>query len=116
MQNNDLLHRPALELMLTLATSNQRWPSRAKLAAECGVTPSTFSNALNGSRGLSDEAVTALCEVVPGCTREALLLPVRARSGDVETARLVAEMKRLQTVTNHGLDDIARALRERSGG
>lgn len=116
MNNSDLLHRPALDMLLTLATSDVRWPSRARLAAACGVTPSTFSNALNGSRGLSEEAVEALCSVVPGCTREALLLPVRARSGDVETARLVAEMRRLQQVTGQGLDGIASALRERTLG
>lgn len=112
----DVLHRPALEALLALATSDVRWRSRAQLAAEAGVTPSTFSDAMSGRRNLSDEAISGLCSVLPGCTREALILPVLARPGDLETVRLVAELKRLRADTNRALDDIAGAIRERSNG
>jgi hypothetical protein len=111
--NKELLHRPALDLLLTLATSDVRWRSRSQLAAECGVVPSAFTDALKGRRGLSDDVVERMCAVVPGCTREALLVPVRARSGDIETARMTAEMRRLRDEVNRSLDDIAATLRER---
>jgi hypothetical protein len=111
----ELLHRPALELLLTLATSNVRWPSRAKLASDCGVVPSTFTDALKGreGRGLSDDVAAKLCSVVPGCTREALLVPVRARSGDIETLRMKGSIDRMRADVNQGLDEIVTALRER---
>lgn len=118
MDNSELLHRPALEMLLTLATSDVRWRSRAQLASDCGITPSTFSNALNPKteRGLSEAAIEALCREVPGCTRDALVLPVRARRGDLETARLLAEIKRKREADARWGDEILRALRERNGG
>lgn len=112
----DILHRPALAALLTLATSDERWPSRSKLAADAGIVPSILSDALNPerNRGLSDAAIDSLCGVLPGCTREALILPVMARPGDVETVRLVAELRALRSDVNYRVDEVARAIRERN--
>ncbi len=112
----ELLHRPALDALLTLATSDRRWRSRNQIASEASITPSTLSDALSGrqGRGLSDEALASLCDVL-GIDRDALVLPVLARSGDIETARLVAEVKRLREQVLQGTDVIFRALTERQG-
>lgn len=107
-----LLHHVALDVLLAEATSHRRWRSRAELASECGFSPATFTHATKGNRGLSDMNLDALLDVT-GWPREALVLPVRARSGDLETARLLAEVKRLREYVVRGTDKIADAIRQR---
>lgn len=96
----DVLHRPALEAVLHLATSPNRWRSASQLASDCGFTPSTFSNALSGRRGLSPEARASLCEVL-GISPDALTVPWVARPGDLRTS--VIE-RRLLDVSNELAD------------
>lgn len=108
----DLLHRPALAALLDEATTPQKWMSRRELARDCGFAPATFSMALKGERSLSEPALNALLEQT-GWPRDALIIPERARPGDLETARLTGELKRLREQMLRGTDEIARAIRER---
>lgn len=110
--DKELLHRPTLEALLTLATSDVRWRSRGQLASDAGVTPATLSHALSGRRGLSDAAVQGLCSVIPGCTREALTVPWVARPGDLRTTDIE---KRLRGVQDE-LTAMHRALRDYHNG
>ena len=108
----------SLDALLTEATSPQRWRSRNHLAAECGFSPTALSLAVTGKRDLSDATLDALIEQT-GWRREALVVPVIARPGDLETRRLVAELKRLREDVSaavlSGTDEVARAITARNG-
>lgn len=108
----DILHRPALAALLDEATTHQRWRSRNAMASECGFSPSTLSLALSGQRPLPDHALESLIDCT-GWPREAVMVPAVARRGDLETARLLLEVKRLREQVLRGTDDIAEAIRER---
>lgn len=109
---SDLLHHQALDVMLTEATRPARWRSRNDLASQCGIHPTSLSLAASGKRSLSPDSLAALIDCT-GWPQDALLLPARARAGDLETARLTAELRRLRDDVNRRTDDIAAAIRER---
>lgn len=116
MQTTEFLHRPALAAAVALATSPMRWASQSQLCGDAGITPSTLSMALKGDRGLSEAAVTALLSVMPDeVTRDAFILPVRARPGDLETQRIVAELRRKQDEDAEFYRAVLAALNERKG-
>lgn len=106
--DKELLHRPALQAILTLATSEVRWPSRASLASECGFAPATFSHALRGDRGLSDEALDSMSQVMGIDARAALVLPWVAQPGDLRTEVLSSRLRSVQDE----LTDLHRAFRD----
>ena len=71
---------------------------------------------------MSDETVDALCRELsagtktpPEVFRDALIVPVLARPGDLETVRLAAELKRLREDLNERVDEIAMAIAARKG-
>lgn len=108
--DQEALHREALEALLTVATSPERWPSRSELARDCGFAPSTLSNATSGRRGLSDDAAAALCRVL-GIQPEALRIPWRAQPGDLRTEAIcdeLAETQRLLTRVHRRVKDYER--------
>lgn len=72
--------------------------------------------ALKGDRGLSEASLQALLDVMPeGVTREALILPVRARPGDLETVRIVSELRRLRDLNDDAYRKILSELGQRKG-
>lgn len=100
-----ILHRPALEALVRVAISPRRWTSQSELAADCGFTPSTLSSARSGQRGLSDEALAALCREFAAATgadaevfHAALNVPWVARPADVRSKELLAGLHRTQDV------------------
>lgn len=122
--DREILHRPALQALLTLATDEhpRRWPTRQALAKDCGFTPSVLSSAVTGQRGMSDDSLNALCHVLaegtktpPDIFRQALVVPAIARPGDLETVRLAAELKRLRNDIHERVDEIAAAIKDRRG-
>lgn len=113
--SGDLLHRAALDALLTEATRPALATSRARLAATCGFSPSTLSMAVSGSRPLPATALSALLDCT-GWNREALMLPYRARPGDVEARRIVAELRRRREQDERWQREMLAALNERNGG
>jgi len=112
----EFLHRPGLAAVVALATSPRRWSSKSQLCADAGITDSTLSMALKGDRGLSEASLQALLDVMPeGVTREALILPVRARPGDLETVRIVSELRRLRDLNDDAYRKILSELGQRKG-
>lgn len=111
----DLLNRDALDALLTVATSERRWASRSQFAASAGVSRATIWNALDGRRGLSDQIQQAICEQL-GVPVEAITVPPRARPGDLETVRLLNEIKSLRSELNRRLDELHGSLLSRNGG
>lgn len=116
---SDFFHAQVFDALVREATSAQRWLSRGHLADELGVTPSTLSMATSGSRAWPASRVDEL-ERVTGWSRDLLWLPQVSRPGDLESARLLTEVRRLREqvsdVLLRGTDEVAQAIRERNGG
>lgn len=115
-----LISHRTLDALVTEATSPQRWRTRAQLASEWGYSTTTLSLACSGKRPLSDKALDDLLALTGWPGEGGLILPVRARPGDLETVRLTTELRLLREqvsdVLLRGTDNVAQAIRERNGG
>lgn len=108
----------SLDALVAEATSPQRWRTRSQLASEWGYSPTTLSMACAGKRPLSPSALDDLLSLT-GWARGAVVLPAVARPGDLETVRLTNELRllreRVSDALLRGTDEVAQAIRERTG-
>lgn len=104
----ETLHVPALNALLAVVLAPRQWESANQIASDAGITPATLSHARNGRRQLPANALDALTKVLadsvpdekvtPALFRDALVLPERAKSGDVRSKELIAALHETQDV------------------
>lgn len=67
------LHLPTLGALVEVATSSKRWSSRSALASEAGFSPALLSSVLSGRKGMGEQNVRSLCDVLgvdPSCVTQ----------------------------------------------
>ena len=102
----NLLHVPALNALIAVALSPRQWESANQIASDAGVTPATLSHARSGRRQLSPTVLDSLTKVLADSVpddkvtaqlfRDALVLPERAKPGDVRVQELIAALHETQ--------------------
>ena len=104
---------------MTLATSGRGWRNRSALASECGIAPSTLSNALSGTYGLSEESSRRITDTL-GVAPDAIWVPVAARSAwdrQAEEIEAITALRQDVVATiNERADALFRAITARAQG
>lgn len=104
-----LLHREALDALLTVATSPRRHESRTAIAAQAGTHPSTVSNAISGRRPLPDGVGDAIAEIL-GINVEALWVPIPAAPADWRVQEELKALESWNRANRERFDDLYTAI------